>query len=102
MKDFNVTLAAPDPVATLARIRRREEAQRVPVTRVMRAALMAIPGVADLFTLTPGQSRRARVQSIHDRTGWVFARCREMVDTMTDVQIEAAVRQHEATARRSR
>jgi hypothetical protein len=62
----------------------------------------ALPGERPLFSMTAGQDRRARVQSIHDRTGWVFARCREMVDTMTDVQIEAAVRQHEETARRSR
>lgn len=53
----------------------------------------------DMFTRTSGQDRRARVQAIHDRTGWVYAKCRKLVDTMKDSEIEALVREHEEAQR---
>lgn len=100
-KSFNTVLAAPDPSEALARLRRRKARSPAPATVAMLTTVAALaplaPGFAGLFTMTPGESRRARVQRLHDRTGWVFARCRQMVDTMTDSQIEAAVREHEET-----
>ena len=55
-----------------------------------------LPDEKPLFHVTPGQDRRARIQTIHDRTGWVFAECRRLVDTKSDREIEAIVREHEA------
>ena len=64
-------------------------------------ASSALPGEKGLFTLTRGQDRRARVQAIHDRTGWIFAECRRLVDTKSDAEIEAIVREHEAQKARA-
>ena len=65
------------------------------------AGSSALPGEKGLFTLTRGQDRRARTQEIHDRTGWAFAECRRLVDTKSDAEIEAIVREHEAQKARA-
>lgn len=80
---------------------------KLPITTLLTLATIVplaegglLPGERPLFYLPPGQERRARVQAIRDRTGWVYARCRE-VATMTDAQIEALVREHEEQKARS-
>jgi hypothetical protein len=40
-------------------------------------------------------ARRARVQAIRYRTGWVFARCREMADR-SDAEIDALLREEKS------
>lgn len=51
------------------------------------------------FQMSAGAARRERVQAIRDRTGWAYVKCRELVDTKRDAEIEMLVREHEETAR---
>ena len=58
----------------------------------------ALPGERSPFRLSAGMDRRLRAQAIRDRTGWVYARCRE-VAAKSDREIEALVREHEEVQR---
>lgn len=78
---------------------------KLPITTLLTLATIVplaedglLPGERSPFRLTPNQDRRARVQSIRDRTGWVYPRCRE-VAAKSDSEIEALVREHEEAQR---
>lgn len=64
------------------------------------AALAAVPGAGEVLRrelrIGAPMTRRDRIHALHERTGWQLSVCRRHVDTLTDDEIDALVREHRA------